>query len=252
MAQLPGDDPDDHGARMGRLKGDEEMTQPATTTPVPSVALVRTSADEGAAFELEQRKARALMASSLVPQAFRSLPDVLVALEMARRIGASPLMIMQNLYVVHGKPGWSSSFLIATVNSSGKFTPLRFEWRGEENKPSWACRAYAEDKASGCRCDGAWISWAMVTAEGWDKKPGSKWKTMPEQMFIYRAAAFWTRAFAPELSLGMRTVDEYHDTYGAAVPQELRSGDAATLEAELLGDVPDTEPPAEREPGEEG
>ena len=31
---------------------------------------------------------------------------------------------------------------------------------------------------------------------------------MPEQMFMYRAAAFWQRIYAPELSLGMQTIDE--------------------------------------------
>ena len=30
-------------------------------------------------------------------------------------------------------------------------------------------------------------------------------------MFNYRAAAFWTRLYAPELSLGMHTVDENED-----------------------------------------
>jgi len=234
------------------------MSQPAIENPVPSpVAIVRSSPveNESAAFELAQRKAKALIASSLVPQAMRNLPDAMVALEMAARIGASPLMVMQNLYVVHGKPGWSSSFLIATVNSSGKFTPLRFEWRGKPGTPDWACRAFAEDRDSGVRCEGSWISMAMVTAEGWDKKAGSKWKTMPEQMFMYRAAAFWTRAFAPELSLGMRTVDEYQDVYGGGgVPEALQAGDAQRLEAELLGTVPATETTTEqatREPGED-
>ena len=52
----------------------------------------------------------------------------------------------------------------------------------------------------------------MAKAEGWYTKNGSKWKTMPEQMLQYRAAAFWTRAYAPEIALGMHTAEEIHDT----------------------------------------
>jgi hypothetical protein len=52
----------------------------------------------------------ALAQSDLIPQQFRgNLPNCIIALELAQRIGASPLMVMQNLYVVHGKPAWSRS-----------------------------------------------------------------------------------------------------------------------------------------------
>lgn len=188
-----------------------------------------------------QRIARGLAASTLVPQMYRGqegLPNVLIALELANRIGASPLLVMQNLHVVQGRPGWSASFLIATVNASGKFSPLRFEKVGEDAKAkTFKCRAYAEDKASGEKCVGAWIDWPMVEAEGWASKNGSKWKTMPEQMFQYRAAAFWARVYAPELSLGMQTTDELTDVYGAMPEQHkaMTATDPAEVDAALLG-----------------
>ncbi len=195
--------------------------------PAPIDALPMQTAEPGRAiasfssaqaFSDAQRIARGLSASSLVPQQYRGqegMPNVLIALELANRIGASPLLVMQNLHVVQGRPGWSSSFLIATVNASGKFSPLRFEKVGEDPKAkTFKCRAYAEEKASGEKCVGSWIDWPMVEAEGWASKSGSKWKTMPEQMFMYRAAAFWTRAYAPELSMGMQTTDELADVYG--------------------------------------
>lgn len=171
------------------------------------------------AFETAQRVGKALSASSLVPESYRNnLPNCLIALEIAHRIGASPLMVMQNLYMVQGKPGWSSSFLIATVNASNRFTPLRFETRGDDPfADDYRVRAKAKDKESGEECVGSWITWAMVKAEGWSTKGGSKWKTMPEQMFTYRAAAFWTRVYAPELSLGIRTQDELVDIGEAVV-----------------------------------
>lgn len=209
---------------------------PTEAAPVMQGALVQRTESE-TAFSLTVRKARALSQSTLVPEQYRGdggLPNVMIALEIAERIGASPLQVMQNLYIVSGKPGWSSSFLIATVNACGRFSPLRFEIIGNDPaKDDYKVRAYAEDKATGERCVGTWITWAMVKAEGWSTKSGSKWKTMPEQMFMYRAAAFWTRVYAPEVSLGIQTSDEVQDVYGGGEQRQAQSADVRDLGARL-------------------
>lgn len=206
---------------------------PAEHPPVSQFP-VQPKTDAEVAFALNVRKAKALSQSTLAPKEYQGesgLPNVFIALEIAERIGASPLQVMQNLYIVNGKPGWSSSFLIATVNACGRFTPLRFEVQGGDDPfaDTYRVRAHAKDKETGELCVGSWITWAMVKAEGWHSKSGSKWKTMPEQMFMYRAAAFWTRAYAPEQSLGIQTSDEVQDTTHVTVHSAQR-GDAALEE----------------------
>lgn len=167
-------------------------------------------------FELLQRVSNAFSKSELVPKAYQgNLPNCMIAMDMAQRIGANPLMVMQNLYIVHGTPGWSSKFLIATINVCGRFSALRYEWRGEPGKPEYGCRAWAIEKSTNERLDGIWVDWSMVNAEGWSSKNGSKWKTMPDQMFVYRAAAFWQRAYAPELGMGLSTAEELGDVFDA-------------------------------------
>ena len=164
------------------------------------------------AFETGQRIAKALSISTLVPKEYQgNIPNVLIALELAGRIGASAFAVMQNIDIIHGRPAWRATFLIATVNACGRFSPLRFRFQGKEGTPSWGCRAYAKDRESGEECVGSLITLALADAEGWSKKSGSKWKTIPEQMLCYRAAAFWSRIYAPELSLGMHTRDEMED-----------------------------------------
>lgn len=180
-----------------------------------STAVEKTNdATRASNFEAAQREAKALASSDLVPAAYKgNVANTLLALEVAQRVGTSPLAVMQNLHIVQGRPSWSASFLIACVNSCGRFSPLRFETRGgdDASAKTYAVRAVSTDKASGKDCTGSWITWAMVDAESWSKKAGSKWLTMPEQMFMYRAAAFWSRVFAPEISLGMHTSDEVED-----------------------------------------
>jgi hypothetical protein len=161
-------------------------------------------------FELAQRIASALSKSSLVPSEYRdNVPNCLIALEMANRIGCSPLMAMQNLYVIQGRPSWSSAFIIASINSCGRFSPLRFTLKGEGMQRS--CIASAIEKATGELLEGPEVSMAMAKAEGWLGRNGSKWQTMPELMLRYRSAAFFGRLYAPEMLLGMQAQEEVSD-----------------------------------------
>lgn len=163
-----------------------------------------------AGFELIQRQAKVLASSALVPKEFQgNIANCIIGLEIAHRIGASPLAVLQNLYIVHGKPGWSSQFIIGAINSTGKFSPLRFEMSGEGLKRT--CVAWATDLATGDRLDSPLVSMDMAKAEGWIDKAGSKWKTMPELMLRYRAATFFGRLYAPEILMGMQTVEEVVD-----------------------------------------
>lgn len=163
-------------------------------------------------FEAAQRVAKALAESSLVPKEYqKNVPNCLIAMELANRTGASVFMVMQNLDIIHGRPSWRAQFLISAVNASGRFTPIRFKFQGKEGTDDWGCRAVANDKASGEECVGSLITISLAKKEGWYSKAGSKWQTMPEQMLMYRAGAFWARCYCPEIGLGMETADEVID-----------------------------------------
>jgi len=208
-----------------------------------------------------QRAAHLLSNSTLVPKQYQSLwvkrdkygnqegqptqnpnaiSNCVLALNMSQRLGADPLMIMQNLYIVEGRPGWSSQFITAAINACGKFSPLRFEIEdlGEKNfewsEKVWEqnpqngrnfrkdvsknarlrnmkCVAWAIEKATGERISSPPVSIEMAVLEGWYGKDGSKWKTMPEVMLRYRAASFFGKLYAPELLMGIQTAEEIHD-----------------------------------------
>ena len=163
-------------------------------------------------FEMQQRMARMYSESDIVPDTYKGkVGNCVIAIDMAQRMGANPLMIMQNLYIVHGNPSFSSKFLIACVNASGRYTSLRYEWKGKPGTPEYGCRCYAyerDDIKKEHRIDGVWIDMKMADGEGWTKKNGSKWQSMPQQMLVYRAAAFWQRAYCPEISMGFISTEE--------------------------------------------
>lgn len=259
-------------------------------------------------FEFSQRVANMLSNSTMVPEQYRAvtkvkagkdnfgnmmyrdepnpngLPNCIIALNMSNRLGADVMMIMQNLHVIEGRPSWSSQFILASINSSGRFSSLRFEvenlgeveveyqetvWNNNrksqvtkslkiENQTcvAWALEAgtrmpeftLEELKEHGgvykcCKAYGiplvesSKISMEMAVKEGWYTKNGSKWKTMPEQMLRYRAASFFGRVYAPELLMGLRSVEEEQDRIIDVTPDQSLSeqADFNQIKREVLG-----------------
>lgn len=196
----------------------EETELPDSQEPVTLSVAVPTAVtmwNDPKLMNLSFRTARMLSVSALVPDAYKQSPEnCLVAIDIANRMGVSPLMVMQNLYVVKGKPSWSGSFCAAAVNGCGRFSPLEYEFVGEEGQLSWGCYATAVRLSTGKRCRSETITMQMAKSEGWLNKPGSKWQTMPMQMMMYRAAAFFARAHCSDILLGLPTYEEVQDVKG--------------------------------------
>jgi hypothetical protein len=140
------------------------------------------------AFEFAQRVANVFARSTMVPDHFKNnIGNCMIALNYAARINADPFLVMQSMYVVHGRPGIEGKLVIALVNQNGRFDPLEFE----EDKEG--CLAFAREKKSGKVLKGPKVTWEMVKKEGWLNKNGSKWQSMSNVMFRYRSAAFFAR-----------------------------------------------------------
>lgn len=208
MAKLQPESRRDQPAQLGNTEPAEfgDILMDPTPDPVEAAAL---SVYAPSNFELSQRAAQALAASSLVPQQFRNVANALIAIDMANRLKCSPLMVMQQLYVVQGKPSWSAQFIIAALNACGRFTPLRYVMAGDAMERQ--CHAEATDRATGEKLIGPAVSMQMAKAEGWLDKNGSKWRTMPELMLRYRAGTFFGRLYAPDVLMGLYTQDEALD-----------------------------------------
>lgn len=161
-------------------------------------------------FQLAYQMAKGLSESTLVPIQFqKNTANCLIALEQSNRLGISPMAVMQNLYIVQGKPSFSSSFIIGLINSSGKYDmELQYDEEEKDGKP-YACTCWTE--LNGRRVSGIKITMDMADKEGWTKKNGSKWLTIPQVMLRYRAASFFARMNCPELSIGLYSKEELDD-----------------------------------------
>ena len=171
-------------------------------------------------FIMAMQMAKALSESTIVPQTYQKNPsNCLIAIEQAQRMNISPLMVMQNLYPIQGKPSWSSKFLIASINASRKFdTELQYDETKDKDGKPYSCVAWT--MKNGRRIEGMEVNMQMAKDEGWLGKNGSKWKTMPQLMLRYRAASFFSSLNCPELTMGIYTKEEIEDNDFNEYPME--------------------------------
>lgn len=156
-----------------------------------------------------------LSKSTIVPINYQNRPEnCLIALDMANRMGVSPMVVMQNLYVIQGKPSFSGSAIASMIRSSFQFKDVELNYVGTPGKDDWGAYVTATRVSNGKRLKGGTVTLGIAKKEGWYQKNGSKWQTMPEIMLGYRAYAWFARVYAPELIMGLQSVEEVNDVYG--------------------------------------
>lgn len=187
--------------------GKQAVQQPTKRVTDYSLGIFGTSDN----FIMAMQMAKALASSTIVPQTFqKNEANCLIAIEQAQRLRVSPMMVMQNLHVIQGRPSWSSKFLIAAINNSGKFDmELQFEETQDKDGKPFSCTAWTTK--NGRKVNGMTVDMDMAEEEGWLSKNGSKWKTMPQLMLRYRAASFFSSLNCPELTMGLYTREEMQD-----------------------------------------
>lgn len=234
-------------------------------------------------FDLSCRIAKAFSTSDAVPAAFRqfnekkvggqvtlvenpsALGNCLVAIEVSKSVGLSMISVMQNADVIQGKLRWSSKFQIAAVNSSGRFSPLKFKlqnlgrikakykekqgWNKNLNRydfkeheveiDNWECIAWAYELDAQKRptkeiVQSIPVTMQMAVEEGWYAKEGSKWQgSMRFLMLQYRAGTFFGSIYAPDILMGMGTPSDQSSDVIDITPQPDGSYSAPTTLQEL-------------------
>ena len=200
---------------MTDVKSTEIAVQEKTEITEQNVKSAPLDYMSGDSLNKAYKNAMILAKSDLVPEMYKNRPDnVLLAMDMASRTGFSLMQVMQNLFIVRGRPGWSGSFCMSAIKACGYYSGVKYVFVGDPGTNEYGCYVTATDLRTGERVNGTLVNWNIVKAYGWEKKPGSQWNINPELMFRYRAAAFFARTECPEVLQGLQTSDELRDTYG--------------------------------------
>lgn len=158
------------------------------------------------------KMATVMSKTSIVPPAYKeNAGNCLIAIDIANRMGLSPIMVMQNSQVVQGNFTWKGSACKGLIDNCGRFSKTKYVYVGEKGTDDWGCYLEAFDNQTNETIRGAEVTMKMAKDEGWFGKSGSKWKTMPELMLQYRSATFFARAYCPQALMGFYTTDEMID-----------------------------------------
>lgn len=181
--------------------------------------------------------AQTLSKSEIIPQSYKGKPaDCLIAIDIANRLGLSPAIIMQNSQVVRGKFSWSGSACKAMIDGCGRYQKTRYVYVGEESKDSYGCYLEAIDN-DGDIIRGVPVTIGMAKKEGWYDKDGSKWRSIPDLMLKYRAAAFFMRTECASIAMGFLTTEEVEDVYGKQTIDNQKASVVDMLDEEINGEV---------------
>lgn len=192
-----------------------ELTVHQPQELIPTDAPTQNILQNTKALGLISRLADRYADSSMVPDTYKGKPNnCFVALELASRMDVSPVLVMQNLYIVQGKPSWAGQACKALIDGSRRFKDSEYIMTGSLSDGTRGCYLQAVKVSNGKVVKGTEITLKMAQDEGWSTKSGSKWKTMPEQMLKYRAAAFFARTECPEVLMGFQTAEEIVDVRG--------------------------------------
>lgn len=210
---------------MDEIKTQQATTETALTPKQAEIAVKSANLDIWTSM-IEKygapKTADFLSQSSFVPENYRGkAADCLIAIDFSQRVHIAPLTVMQNLYVVKGKPSWSGQFCMALIRASSNFANVRVVYTGTKGTDNRGCYVTALRTSDGSVVDGTEVTISMAKAEGWISNP--KWKNMPEQMLAYRAAAFFARVHCPEALLGIQTVEEVEDVDATRATTQARN-----------------------------
>jgi len=172
-------------------------------------------------FKLENDRANALCHSAFFPDTLKGdLASAVIVYDLSTRMNISVMEVAQSVYIIYGRPSFSTSFLVARLNQSGL---IKGSLRSIVSEDLQSCRCEAIDTATGETYVGMTVTMQMAHAEGWVSKKGSKWQTMPELMLRKRAQSFFIKEFYPQTMFGTQSSEEMEDVEAVATQSSYTS-----------------------------
>ena len=169
-------------------------------------------------FNQTYKMATLLAKSELVPPNYQGkVENCMIAIDIANRMGMSPIVVTQNSQIVRNKFSWTGSSCKGMIDACGKYRKTNYVEVGERGKDSWGFKLRAIDR-DGEVIDGVTVTVEMAKAEGW-YNTNPKWKSMTELMLKYRCAAFFMRTECASLAMGFLTAEENEDIAYNEVPE---------------------------------
>jgi hypothetical protein len=147
----------------------------------------------------------AMVKSGLVPDAYKTPEQVIVAVQFGAELGLGPMQSLQSIAVINKKPSLMVEPAMALVMRSGLLAGNEHEWRDEENDR--LCSVKLQRKG----CGTVTRTFAMSDANRAGLLGKGPWQTYPDRMLYARAMGFALRDLFPDVLRGIGIGEEQMD-----------------------------------------
>ena len=169
-----------------------------------------------------------LAQSQFVPQAFRGKTgDVLAAIMYGAEVGLSPMVSLQSIAVINGRPALWGDAVMALLMSHPKFDGLHEEWTGEGENMTAVCELQRKGIVS--HFFGT-FSVADAKKAGLLGKTGP-WSAYPRDMLMWKARHRAIRQGFADMLKGLMMVEDIQGEL--VISPEHKSKVASILESKL-------------------
>ena len=149
--------------------------------------------------------AKYLAQSNLMPGGLKTPAQVLVALQMGHELGLSPMVAVNNIAVINGRPSLSSSIMDAIVMNRPDYAgrSIKFDGQGDTRSCTVTVRRKIGENVETYE---GYFDMKMAKQAGLLEK--DNWKHYPDRMLKARASSYADRDAWPDALSGMMSSDE--------------------------------------------
>lgn len=198
-SRLPKAPPKGNGAKKdtGAQTETPPPTKPANIPPQQS-AMVLAPTPELTAWEIERQQATTFVQSGLLPFAIKTPEQALTIIAMGKALGIQPIVALNQINVVNGKPTIAPQLMLALIRKSGEMQDMRVDDDGT------ACTVTMTRKGESPHVE----TFSMDDAKAMQFSGKDNWQKQPKTMRKWRAIAAACRIVFPDVIWGMYTPEE--------------------------------------------
>ena len=150
--------------------------------------------------------AETIAKSGLVPKGLQTKDQVFVAVQWGKELGLSPMVALNNIAVVNGKPTLSADIMHAIARKSPRYHGV--QWLEQSEKKAECIIEMINPDGSKEQVRG---TYSIEDAERAGLTTKDNWKKYPQRMLKHRALSFALRDAFPDILSGLLSADEAYE-----------------------------------------
>ena len=154
-------------------------------------------------FEQKYQMANVLVKSGLLPQGLNSPEKVCVALQWGHELGLSPMVAVNNIAVINGKPTLSADIMAAVAKRSPEYGGIEWIKNSETEAECKITRILTNGKTESITSH-----FTIEDAQKAGLTGKDVWRKYPKRMLKHRCLSYGLKDMFPDILAGLYTPEE--------------------------------------------